>query len=477
MKYRPIFIMGTSSGAGKTTVVTALCRIFSDMGIDVVPFKAQNMSLNAGVGIGGEMAYAQVIQAKACRKTPDVKMNPILLKPEDGKTQVIVNGKFFKTIDAKNYMSSNKEDLFNVILRDFKYIQDRSELVIIEGAGSPAEINIRYDVANMQLARKIGSKNILVSDIDRGGSFASIVGTVELLGKNSFSGYIMNKFRGSEDLLENGYYFLFKNYNLKHYGTIPFIDNNLPQEDSLWSWNGKNGKIRISIIKLPHISNATDFHIFSRIKDVGFNFASNPDELNNADAIIIPGTKLTVQDLFFIRKEGFEDKINELYKEGAKIIGICGGYQMLGKYIIDNFETKSGKINGLGILDSRTKFDGRKIVSLISGKILAKEFMNYRISGYQIHFGKSISRRPFSLITKEYDKDVIKYDGSVSERALGTYFHDVFYNINFLKKFLNDIAKEKGLEKINVNYNIDKEIEMLAKLIKKHIDADSILNE
>ncbi|MGC9176778.1 MAG: cobyric acid synthase, partial [Thermoplasmata archaeon] len=222
---------------------------------------------------------------------------------------------------------------------------------------------------------------------------------------------------------------------------------------------------------------ATDFHIFSRIKDVGFNFASNPDELNNADAIIIPGTKLTVQDLFFIRKEGFEDKINELYKEGAKIIGICGGYQMLGKYIIDNFETKSGKINGLGILDSRTKFDGRKIVSLISGKILAKEFMNYRISGYQIHFGKSISRRPFSLITKEYDKDVIKYDGSVSERALGTYFHDVFYNINFLKKFLNDIAKEKGLEKINVNYNIDKEIEMLAKLIKKHIDADSILNE
>ncbi|MGC8663276.1 MAG: cobyric acid synthase [Thermoplasmata archaeon] len=477
MKYRPIFIMGTSSGAGKTTVVTALCRIFSEMGVNVTPFKAQNMSLNAGVGIGGEMAYAQVLQAKACGKMPDVKMNPVLLKPEDGKTQIVLNGKYFKNIDAENYMNSRKEDLFNIILKDFKYVSERSELVLIEGAGSPAEINIKNDLANMPLARKIGSKNILVSDIDRGGSFASIVGTVELLGKDSFSGYILNKFRGSKDLLKDGYDFLLKKYDLKHYGTIPFIENYLPQEDSLWSWNGKSGKIMVSIIKLPHIANATDFHIFSKIKNVGFNFASSPDELKNSDLIIIPGSKLTVSDLISLKKGGFEDKIRELYKEGTRIIGICGGYQMMGEYIMDNFETKYGKIEGLKILKSRTMFDEKKKVSLISGNIINKEFYNYHISGYEIHFGKSISNRPFSIITSENGRNVKRYDGSTSTKAFGTYFHDIFYNLGFLKKLLNDIAKEKGMEKINVNYSLDKEINSLANLFKKHLDIDSILKD
>lgn len=477
MKIRPIFIMGTSSGAGKTTIVTALCRIYTEMGFNVSPFKAQNMSLNAGVGIGGEMAYAQVLQAKACKKIPDVRMNPVLLKPEGSRTQVIVNGKFFGSFNARNYMKWDKEEIFKTILRDFEYIRRHSDIVIVEGGGSPAEINIKNDIANMKLARKIGSKNILVSDIDRGGSFASIVGTVEILGSDSFSGYILNKFRGDKELLTDGYEFLLEKYNLKHYGTIPYFENYLPQEDSLWSWVGKGGKIKISVVKLPHIANATDFQIFFRIKDVGINFVSKADELVNSDVIIIPGSKLTVLDLLFLREEGFEDKIIEMHRDGTKIVGICGGYQMLGNYIEDNFETKKGRVKGIGLLNAKTKFDSRKKVALISGKILHPDFYNSPISGYEIHFGKTVSKEPFSVINYENGKYVQRYEGGIDKNVFGTYFHDIFYNSNFLKKFLNLIAVEKGIEKIDVKYDIEREINELARFIEKHLDVNAILND
>jgi adenosylcobyric acid synthase len=477
MKYRPIFIMGTSSGAGKTTIVTALCRILTRRGLNVSPFKAQNMSLNAGVGIGGEMAYAQVLQAKACGKVPDVRMNPVLLKPEKNRTQVIVNGKYYGTFDAKNYMNSDKDILFKIILNDFEYLSKKSDLIIIEGAGSPAEINIKNDIANVRLAREISSKNILVSDIDRGGAFASIVGTAELIDKNFFSGYIFNKFRGDIELLNDGLKFLKEKYNLKHYGTVPYYENCLPQEDSLWSWNGKGGKIKISIIKLPHIANSTDFQIFFKIREVGVNFASYPEELDGADVIIIPGSKLTVYDLIYLKREGFEEKIKELYKDGTKIVGICGGYQMLGKYIIDYYETKRGRIEGLGILDSKTIFDKRKIVSLLKGKILHQEFYGQGISGYEIHLGRTISKKPFALIYNENGRDVERFDGSYEKNAFGTYFHDLFYNTNFLTKFLNSIAKEKGIDKINFYYSLENEINKLADFFERYLDIDSILND
>lgn len=477
MIIKPIFIMGTSSGTGKTTIVTALCRIFKKMGFSVAPFKAQNMSLNAGVGIGGEMAYAQVLQAKACGKIPDVRMNPVLLKPEEDRTQVIVNGKFFGSFNASNYMKWDKNQIFRTVLRDFEYLKRHNDIVIIEGAGSPAEINIKNDIANMKLAKEIESKNILVSDIDRGGSFASIVGTIELLGKDAFSGYILNKFRGSEDLLKDAYDFLLEKYNLKHYGTVPYFENYLPQEDSLWSWNGKGGKIKISILKLPHIANVTDFQIFFKIKDIGINFVTEPDELDNSDVIIIPGSKLTVSDLLFLREEGFEDKILEMHRDGTKIMGICGGFQMLGRYINDNFETKKGLVKGIGLLDAKTKFDQKKKVSLIEGKILHGDFYNYPISGYEIHFGETISKEPFSIISIENGKYVERYDGGTGSNAFGTYFHDLFYNNNFLKKFLNLIGREKGIEKIEIKYDLEREIDKLSKFIEKHVDVDAILND
>ncbi|MEM0486321.1 MAG: cobyric acid synthase, partial [Thermoplasmata archaeon] len=475
MKFRPIFIMGTSSGVGKTTIVTALCKIFSDMGLNVVPFKAQNMSLNSGVGIGGEMAYAQIIQAIGCGKTPNVKMNPVLLKPEENRTQVIVEGKYFGTLDASNYMNWDKNEIFNKVIKNFNILNEENDLVIVEGAGSPAEINLRYDIANMKLAEKINSKNILVADIDKGGAFASIVGTVDIIGKEKFSGYILNKFRGDVSLLKEGYDFLYEKYGLKHYGTIPYMNFNLPQEDSLWSWTGKEGKIKISIIKLPHISNLTDFHIFYYIENIGVNFSKKPEDLKNSDIIIIPGTKLTVSDMLYLKNEGFEDAIIENYREGKRIIGICGGYQMLGEYIIDNFETKIGKIPGFGILKSRTKFDNKKIVSLIKGEIVHPQFKNYRISGYEIHFGKSFSKKPFSIIYNKNGFETYQFDGSFEKNVIGTYFHDIFLNIKFLEKYLNDILQEYGMEKIKINYSLNKEINNLAKFIKKYIDVNSIL--
>ncbi len=477
MKYKPIFVMGTSSGAGKSTLVTALCRILTKKGLNVSPFKAQNMSLNAGVGIGGEMAYAQVIQAKACGKIPDVRMNPVLLKPEEGKTQIILNGKYFSTMDPKNYMQLDKDYIFSIVIKDFNYISRKSDIVVVEGAGSPAEINLKNDIANIKLARSINSKNILLADIDRGGAFASIAGTVDLIGNGIFSGYIFNKFRGDESLLYDGIKYFEEKYNLTYYGTIPFIDVKLPQEASLWSWYGKGGKIKLSIVKLPHISNFTDFQIFFHIKEVGINFAHTPEEIGNADAIIIPGSKLTVSDLNYLKREGFVDKIREMHREGTQVIGICGGFQMMGKYIIDNVETNSGKVEGIGLLDAKTKFSHSKEVGIIQGRIISDEFKNLPISGYEIHLGTTLAEKPFSLILNKNGKNVEKFDGSVAKNAFGTYFHDLFYNKRFLESFLEKISKDKGIERINVSYSLEKEIDRIAEVVERSIDVGSLLEK
>ncbi|MGB9814474.1 MAG: cobyric acid synthase [Thermoplasmata archaeon] len=476
MTHRPIFIMGTSSGAGKTTVVMALCRILREMGYSVAPFKAQNMSLNSGVGMGGEMAYAQVLQARACGKVPDVRMNPVLLKPEMDRTHVVINGRYAGTYDGKDYMLMDKESIFKMVLEDFRYLLSNNDIIIVEGAGSPAEINLKNDIANIRLAREIGSKNILVADIDRGGAFASIAGTVELLGRDIFSGYIFNKFRGNEELLEEGIRFLHERYGLNHYGTIPYMDIGLPQEDSLWSWQGKGGKILVSIVRLPHISNSTDFHIFYRIRGVGINFANSPEDLERSDIVIIPGSKLTVNDLLYLRREGFEDKINNLWRDGVPIIGICGGYQMLGRYIIDNFESRLGKVVGMNILDSKTEFTDEKIVSLVEGRFINGPFKGEGASGYEIHFGRSRSDHPLIAITRENGKDVLRYDGEYGKNAFGTYMHDIFLNKGFTEKIINSIADSKGLERIRVDYSLESDIENIAREIGKHLKVDLILD-
>jgi len=478
-KYRPLIIFGTSSGAGKSLVVTALLRIFSDMGIDTVPFKVQNMSLNAGVGIGGEMAYAQIIQARAARVYPSVLMNPILLKPEENKTHVILVGKYYGTFSAGGYMRSKKEEIYKIALECFNRLQSEHELVIIEGAGSPAEINLDNDIANLRIAKDVKAKGILVADIERGGMFASVVGTLELIDFRDMIGIIVNKFRGDESLLYKGYEFLERKFGITVLGTIPYIEHNLPEEDSLANWTKKEGRIKISIVKLPHIANFTDFEIFESIEDVGLVYAKKPEELKNSDVIILPGSKLTVADLEYLRKEGFEDEIKKQYRDGAFIIGICGGYQMLGKYIIDNVESKKGKVLGMNLLeDSKTEFFPYKKTNRIFGHILHPYFYGYKIEGYEIHMGITISRNYFSKIYREGNRYIKRFDGSYYKNVIGTYFHGLFDNTKFTDSFINYIRERKGLDKVKLKIeSLDERINKIANIFKKKVDIKKIIDE
>lgn len=476
-KFRPLIIFGTSSGAGKSLIATALLRIFSDMGIDAVPFKVQNMSLNAGVGYGGEMAYAQIIQARAARVYPSVLMNPILLKPENKKTHVVVMGKHYGTFSALKYMNDKKEEIYKIALNCFRKLQSEHELVIIEGTGSPVEINLENDIANVRIAKDVKAKGLLVADIERGGVFASIVGTLELIDFKEIIGIIVNKFRGEESLLYKGYEFIERKYGIPFLGTVPYIDHNLPEEDSLANWTRRNGEINIKIIKLPHIANFTDFEIFESIEDVGITYATKPEDLNNSDIIILPGTKLTVPDLEYIRREGFEDKILKEHREGAFVIGICGGYQMLGKYIIDNVESRKGKVNGINLLeDSKTVFSSSKRTNRIFGYVLHPNFKGIKIEGYEIHMGITTSVNHFSEIYRVGNQYVKQFDGSFRKNVFGTYFHGLFDNIKFTEALINYIREKKGLDKISLKAeSLDEKINKIARIVKRKVNVEKII--
>ena len=283
MAIKPLFIMGTMSGAGKSTIVTAFARIFSNMGFKVSPFKAQNMSLNSAAAINGEIAYAQYVQAKAARNIPETRMNPILLKPEKDSLHTILMGKFYGKIDGYEYFKSKKEIFFNYVYESLNALREKN------------------DMPNRELAKRIDSVNILVSNIDVGGAFAQIAGTIMLANEIKFHGYILNKFRGDEKLLEPAIKYMEEKYGIEHIGTIPYMENFLPMEDSLFDYRWKRGKVNFSIIKLPNIANSTDFHPFYFIKDAGISFAEKAEDIKDPDVIIIPGSKRTVDDLIYIR--------------------------------------------------------------------------------------------------------------------------------------------------------------------------------
>ncbi len=475
-KFKPLMVMGTSSGAGKSLIVAALCRIFNDMGIKVAPFKVQNMSLNAGVGKGGEMAYAQIIQARAARVQPTVDMNPILLKPEGGKTHVVIQGKYYGTYDAGRYYTNNNDIFLNKALESFKKLQNEYELIIIEGAGSPAEINIKNDIANTKFSRLVDARNILVADIERGGVFASIVGTIELSNFENLIGIIVNKFRGDASLLREGYEFIEKRFGVPVIGTIPFIPNNIPEEDSIFYNDSRRSEINIGIIRTPYMSNETDYEVLKMEKTIGLIYASKPEELDNTDLIIIPGSKITVEDLHFIEREGFKDKISQL-KNDVWIAGVCGGFQMMGKYINDIDETGSGKVEGLNLLDSRTVIKGEKITRISRAKILHPVFKGMIVEGYEIHRGVSFSRRHFSSIWEADGKPSHITDGSYGERIFGTYIHGIFDNLIFTEKLINTIRKNKGLDPISMRIvDRDFEIQNFADSVKKSVDYKFILD-
>jgi len=478
---KALMVLGTSSGAGKSLLVTALCRIFSNLGYDVVPFKSQNMSLNSAPSIeGGEISKVQYLQAIACRKKPSVRFNPILLKPEGNmRSQVVFMGKPIGSVSARDYMLSKKEELFRKAMAVLDGLKEKHDLVIIEGAGSPVEINLKdYDIANMRVMLHAKAKGILVTDIDRGGSFASIVGTMELLKpeeRDAIIGFVFNKFRGDASLLEPGFQYLERRYGKPTLGVIPYTEHRLPEEDSLTEFPKVRGDLHIQIIRLPHISNFTDFEPLHWAN--GVDYVTKPEEIKG-DVIIIPGSKNTVEDLLWLRENGFEEAIIEAHREGSFVVGICGGFQMLGEKIIDTVESKRGEVKGIGLLPAKTVFESVKRTNHINAEVLWDPARGMAVEGYEIRFGRSASERPFSVITAVNGAKTFEPEGAIGERAFGTYLHGIFHNFAFTERFLNFLRTEKGLEPLSIGaWSIEEEIERFAKVVEENLDLGRILEE
>lgn len=491
-----IQVCGTGSGVGKSIIVTALCRIFLQDGYNVCPFKAQNMSLNSFVTkAGGEMGRAQVVQAQACRIEPNVDMNPILLKPtSDTCAQIIVQGKPISNMSARRYQNKKyKIKMLEKVKESFNRLKKDYEIIVMEGAGSPAEINLKsHDIVNIRMAQLANAPVILVGDIDKGGVFASLIGTLELLEKREskkIKGFIINKFRGDKTLLKGGIRFLEKRAKKPVLGVIPYFkDIKIPEEDSVpleykiprrADYKIHDTKlIDIVVIKLPHISNFTDFDALQNEPDVKLHYVTDKSELNNADIIIIPGTKNTIQDLRWLRESGFANQILSTIDHNSStiLIGICGGYQMLGQKIYDfnNIESNRKQIEGLGILAMVTHFKKEKILCQVKAREIAS---GLEVSGYEIHHGRTKNlkkTKPLFKVIERKNRVVEDFDGAVSQdgRIIGTYIHGVFDEDGFRRDFLNRLRFKKGLSTLPqaTSFNLDREFDKLADLVRKNID-------
>ena len=486
-----IMIQGTASSVGKSIITAGLCRIFFQDGEKVAPFKSQNMALNSFVtDEGHEMGRAQVVQAEACGLSPSVLMNPILLKPtSDKKAQVILNGRVFKNMYAVEYHTFKKEAKA-VAEEAYSKLDKLYDIIVLEGAGSPAEINLREnDIVNMGMAEIADAPVVLVADIDRGGVFASIVGTMYLLTeeeKKRVKGVIINKFRGDVKLLEPGLKQLEDIIKIPVLGVIPYLDVKIEDEDSVtekFKRKNNGGRLKIDVIKFPRLSNFTDFDIFDIFDDVSLNFVSYAHEITDPDIIILPGTKNTIYDLNFIKNQGIDKKITELYNKGKLVIGICGGFQMLGKIITDphNVEGNITETNAMGLINMETELSREKITTQVTGEITSsrgplKGLKDVSIKGYEIHMGLSSADIKNESFLKIKGRDC----GVVSDNLIGTYVHGIFDNTEFTQKILNNIRGKKGLPPVESHgtYESYKEVQFnkLAESIKKSVNMKQIYN-
>lgn len=489
-------IQGTSSNAGKSVIVTALCRILAKQGYKVAPFKSQNMSLNSYTTIeNAEIAMAQVLQAEAAGVEPSYNMNPILLKPkEDFISQVIVHGKPAGDMNFYHYQNNFREEALKAIESSLKTLKNDFEVIIIEGAGSPAEINmLDKDLANMQIARMADANVILVADIDRGGVFASIAGTFLLLpesDRNRIKGIIINKFRGNLDILKPGIRQIEDIVGAPVLGVLPYDDSlKLPEEDSASLTEhkySKEGKIKIGVLRLPRISNFTDIDPLEYEPDVSIKLIEMSDKIGDVDAIIIPGTRNSISDLIALQESGLADEIKRLSSE-IPIFGICGGYQLLGTKIVDEKfqESKYGTVEGLGLLNICTIFDGfDKIIMQSNGKVTGKGFFDdlkgVDLSGYELHEGLSFIGDSEPLLKMDNgcgNNCDSGYDGAINGLTAGTYFHGIFHNFYFRRFFTDYLRSRKGIEKLGyVNDDFEEmkkfSIDRLAEIVSENIDME-----
>ncbi len=503
-----IMVVGTSSNSGKTVLVSGICRVLANKGYKVAPFKSQNMSLNSRVSKeDGEIAVAQYTQSLAAKTEPSIHFNPILLKPKGNFTsQVIVHGKPYKDMDYNEYRK-NKEYFLDKIKESIEYLDENYDYVVMEGAGSCCEINLLDDdIANLRIAEISNANAILVSDIDRGGVFASIYGTVELLPekwRKLIKGFVINKFRGNIDVLKSGFEKIEELTNIPVLGVIPYDESLvLPEEDSQALQSKKvfgniKSPVEVNVLKFSKISNFTDVDALSNdalIKFIDFN------EDITGDILILPGTRCSTVEMELIKKYGMDKKILEFVENGGIVLGICGGYQVMGKKLIDeeNTEGITGTIESLGLFDMETRFGNDKKIKNSQG-ILEIDDINdtddsnntnntkFEVSGYELHEGITISNeKPIIKLNKGFGNDGNGYDGAIKiiktnknkSYLIGTYFHGILDNYEFRNYLINIIRTKKGLNPIttdNYNTTFEKNMDKLAKIIEESIDLDKII--
>lgn len=482
-----IMLQGTSSNAGKSVLAAALCRILLQDGIRVAPFKSQNMSLNSFVTRdGGEMGRAQVVQSQACRLDPDVRMNPILLKPSsDTGCQVIVRGKPVGSMSVGEYVRY-KPQAFVAAKECYDSLAAEFDAIVLEGAGSPAEVNLKsHDIVNMQMAEYAAAPVLVVGDIDRGGVFASFVGTMEVLAdweRKQIAGWLVNRFRGDASLLGPALDYTLQHTGRPVLGVVPYLSNlGLPQEDSVEFKSGSldqaadDAAIEIAVIDLPHISNFTDFDAFGAESDVLVRIVRTAADLNSPDAVILPGSKNTLDDLKYLRRSGLAERIMEIARdEKTEIVGICGGLQMLGREIADplGIESTAEASRGLGLLDVSTSMAAEKTLVRTSA---VHGISGLPVVGYEIHHGQTTCGGCEPVLTRT-DGQIVGI-AARGRRVWGTYLHGVFDADEFRRWFVDRLRVRRGLAPLETaagRYDIEPALDRLAEVVRANVRMDDV---
>lgn len=491
-----IMIQGTMSNAGKSLVTAGLCRVFKQDGYKVAPFKSQNMALNSFITKEGlEMGRAQVMQAEACGIEPSVNMNPILLKPtNDVGSQVIVNGEVLGNMSARDYYK-RKTELIPHIMEAYNNLAKEYDIIVMEGAGSPAEINLKEnDIVNMGMAKLVNSPVLLVGDIDRGGVFASIAGTLMLLEEDErkmIKGTIINKFRGDVNILKPGLDMIEEITKTPIVGVVPYMELDIDDEDSLserFNNKGTVDLIDIAVIRLPRISNFTDFNTFEYIPGVSLRYVKSVRELKDPDMIILPGTKNTMEDLKWLRESGLETQILKQAAKGKVIFGICGGYQMLGMELSDPFNVESGgTMAGMGLLPTKTVFEKEKVRTRVSGNFnevsgILAELSYVEFEGYEIHMGQTtydFNEEELTTIDNVNGEDIIKNDGLYKDNVYGSYIHGIFDKEEVSKAIVESLCIHKGIDyssisTVDIEKYKEEQYDKLAEGIRNSLDMKAI---
>ncbi|MBP5580719.1 MAG: cobyric acid synthase [Ruminococcus sp.] len=477
-----IMLQGTMSNVGKSFLTAALCRIFRQDGYSIAPFKSQNMALNSFITAdGAEIGRAQALQAEAAGVEPSALMNPILLKPTtDVGSQVIVNGKVRGNMCAADYVRHKKE-LIPDIMSAYNELADKHDIIVIEGAGSPVELNLKADdIVNMGLAELVRSPVLLVGDIDRGGVFAQLIGTLELLEKNErdkVRGLVVNKFRGDISLFRDGIDILEQRSNKKVAGVIPYISCDIEDEDSLsdkLNSAPKQGIIDIAVIRLPKISNFTDMDVFNQYEGVSVRYVSRANELGTPDMIIIPGTKSTIEDMKWLNRTWFSYELKECFKSDIPIFGICGGYQIMGKTISDPDSSEcGGSVRGLGILECDTVFSTEKCQTQTAGNFCDTDGFFSCLSGagfygYEVHMG----------VTRDSGKRLTTQGGSFNKNAAGCYVHGIFDSADVSGRLVKALYQRRGLaydgKAVDRRQYRSQQLDLLADNVRNNLDMELV---